>query len=134
MKVILDTNILVSTLLSKTMRARLARVFTDPRMTIVVNYELLAEFQQVLQRPKIKKHLSDEQIQTFLTFLQRRVEIIEMTSNVEFCRDPKDDYLLALCKESQADYLISGDQDLLVLEEFEQTKILPLSKFLALLS
>jgi predicted nucleic acid-binding protein len=48
--------------------------------------------------------------------------------------DPKDDYLLGLCKDGQVDYLISGDQDVIALKQFEATKILSLSQFLIMAS
>jgi putative PIN family toxin of toxin-antitoxin system len=134
MRIILDTNILVSGAISKRMRERLTKVLTDPGITIIANNELLKELQQVLQRPKMKRYLTNEQIESFLVFLGQRVEIVEVTSIVEVCRDPKDDYLLALCKDGQVDYMISGDQDVLALKQFEATKILSLSQFLIMVS
>jgi putative PIN family toxin of toxin-antitoxin system len=134
MRIILDTNILVSVAISKRMRERLTKTLIDPGITIIANNELLEELQQVLQRPKMKRYLTNEQIESFLVFLGQRVEIVEVTSIVEVCRDPKDDYLLGLCKDGQVDYLISGDQDVLALKQFEQTKILTFSQFLIMAS
>ena len=51
-------------------------------------------------------------------------EIIEVNCSVNTCRDKKDNFLLALAKESNADFLITGDKDLLVLNQFEETKII----------
>lgn len=55
---------------------------------------------------------------------------IEITSEVSICRDPKDNYLLALAKDSQANFLITGDGDLLTLTSFEGTEILNYQDFL----
>ena len=60
---------------------------------------------------------------------QHDAELVEVHSVVDVCRDPKDNYLLALAKDSNADYLITGDTDLLVLKEFEKTKIVKLNDF-----
>jgi len=51
-------------------------------------------------------------------------------SSVELCRDKRDNFWLELAKDGQADYLITGDDDLLVLKSFKQTKILKLKDFL----
>jgi len=55
---------------------------------------------------------------------------INLKSVVELCRDHKDDYLLALAKDAQADFLLIGDKDLLVLNPFEKTQIIKLSEYL----
>jgi hypothetical protein len=55
--------------------------------------------------------------------------LIEIASTVEICRDEKDNFLLALAKDSKADFLITGDKDLLVLNVFENTKILTFTEF-----
>ena len=50
--------------------------------------------------------------------------------NIEqICRDPKDDFLLALSKKSKADYLITGDKDLLEIGIYARTEILTVNKF-----
>ena len=57
-------------------------------------------------------------------------EIIQVNSKVDVCRDPKDNFILALSKDSGADYLLTGDGDLLDLREFEGTKISKISDYL----
>lgn len=52
-----------------------------------------------------------------------------MFSTLNFCRDEKDNFLLNLAVDGNADYLITGDKDLLVLEKIEKTKILTYSEF-----
>lgn len=58
-------------------------------------------------------------------------EIVKVKSTVQICRDDKDNFLLALAKDGKADYLVTGDKDLLILESFEKTKITNLTKFRA---
>jgi uncharacterized protein len=65
-----------------------------------------------------------------MIFLKEIGEVIESQSIVSACRDPKDNYLLALAKDSNADFLITGDQDLLILENFDLTKIVTYQDFL----
>lgn len=58
------------------------------------------------------------------------IDLLEVESNVSVCRDPKDNFLLALAKDGKADYLITGDQDLLSLKRFGKTKILTIVNFI----
>ncbi len=55
--------------------------------------------------------------------------MIEVRSVVALCRDPKDDFLLSLAKDGKADFLITGDDALLILEKFEETEIVRYSDF-----
>jgi len=66
-----------------------------------------------------------------IEFLRGIGLLIEIQSRVFICRDAKDNYLLALARDSQADYLISGDGDLLILKNFEGTEILTYQDFIA---
>lgn len=61
--------------------------------------------------------------------LETHGELVEVRSEVQICRDIKDNFLLALAKDGKADYLLTGDEDLLMLKQFEQTKILSYSEF-----
>lgn len=65
-----------------------------------------------------------------LLSLEDYVELVKVKSKVEICRDPADNFLLALSKDGEANFLITGDQDLLDLEGFGITKIISLTNFL----
>jgi putative PIN family toxin of toxin-antitoxin system len=71
-----------------------------------------------------------EQIDIFVDLLERSSQIIEVDLKLKIARDPKDNMFLELAKAVSADYLISGDKDLLEIKEFENTKILRPSEFL----
>lgn len=58
------------------------------------------------------------------------VQIFKVSTVVDVCRDSKDNFLLALSQDAEADFLITGDKDLLVLHIFGKTKILTLSDFI----
>jgi predicted nucleic acid-binding protein len=57
-------------------------------------------------------------------------QFVEVKSKVNTCRDPKDNFLLSLARDSHANYLITGDQDLLDLKIFEGTKIIKMADYL----
>jgi putative PIN family toxin of toxin-antitoxin system len=56
-------------------------------------------------------------------------EFYTAKSTVDVCRDSKDNFLLALAKESKADFLITGDKDLLVIKKFENTEIVTIAEY-----
>jgi len=92
--------------------------------------QIQEEINRVTQRPKLQKYFSVEKVQELLEFLDIIGLSIEMVSEVSVCRDAKDDFLLGLAQDSQADFLITGDADLLTLGEFVGTKIITYQNFL----
>jgi uncharacterized protein len=66
-----------------------------------------------------------------LVNIRSRAIFIKVTSEVNICRDVKDNFLLALAIDSNATHLITGDKDLLVLKKYGSTKILTMSEYLA---
>ena len=64
-----------------------------------------------------------------LNIIERFADYIKVTSNVDLCRDAKDNFLLSLAKDSKSDFLITGDKDLLVLKEFEKTRIVTIAEY-----
>ncbi|MFN4254930.1 MAG: putative toxin-antitoxin system toxin component, PIN family [Saprospiraceae bacterium] len=129
MRIVIDANVFVSYFLGNLVREKLDRILLDARIVLLASDALLAEIRDVFSRPKFRKHISPAQLEHLLTTLDRRAEKIDTQSNVALARDVKDDFLLVLCREGKADFLISGDSDLLVLGVFEGTSILTLSSF-----
>lgn len=80
--------------------------------------ELFAELIEVLQRPKFKKYFPETAIEKLIIILYDRVEWIEITHHLDDCRDIKDNFLLDLSVSEHADYLVTGDDDLLTLNPF----------------
>lgn len=92
--------------------------------------QIIEEVNLVTQRPKLQKYFPATKVQELFQLLRIIGFWVEITSEVAICRDSKDDYLLALAKDSQADFLITGDADLLTLGNFEGTEILTDQDFL----
>ncbi len=90
----------------------------------------MEEMTAVLDRPSIKKRFPPELIRAFLIGMRNAGTHVTIRSKVQACRDPKDNYLLALAKDGRADVLITGDKDLLVMETFEGVKIISPASFL----
>lgn len=85
-----------------------------------------------MQKPKLQKYISPERVQLAIELVKQSATFIHLESTVELCRDNKDDYLLALAKDAQVDFLLTGDNDLLVLKQFEKTQIIKLSDYVRL--
>ncbi|WP_249267828.1 putative toxin-antitoxin system toxin component, PIN family [Microcystis aeruginosa] len=80
----------------------------------------------------LQKHFPQSKVQELLELVNIIGLCIETKSKINICRDAKDNYLLALAKDSQADFLITGDQDLLILQQFGITKIVTYQQFLVI--
>jgi PIN domain len=85
---------------------------------------MIRELGSVLLRPKLAAYASISESARFLTELARVVEPVPITGRVELCRDPRDDKLLELALAGRADFLLTGDADLLALHPFRGTAIL----------
>jgi hypothetical protein len=92
------------------------------------------ELKEVFRKTKIKKHFTLEQTKEFFELFFEAAEIMPLKSKVDLCRDPKDNYLLSLATDANADYLITGDNDLLVLEKINNTQIMKYKEFEKLLN
>jgi len=135
MKIVIDTNLYVSALINVNSRWRLDMLLLNDTLDILLDDTLLAELHGVINRPKFRRYVSPVQIEEFMKLLFERAILIETTSSVLISPDPKDDFLLALCRDGQADYLLTGNKlDLLALRQFENTQILTLTEFLDLSS
>jgi putative PIN family toxin of toxin-antitoxin system len=87
------------------------------------------ELDKAIQKSYLAKRISRKLYEKLVTRLRKNAELVDVHSVVEVCRDPKDNFLLALAKDGNADYLITGDDDLLVLKTFGNTKIITLTDF-----
>jgi putative PIN family toxin of toxin-antitoxin system len=128
-RVIIDTNLWISFLLNKDY-TKLDKLFRQQNITLLFSKDLLEEFIEVARRPKFKKYFSISDLNDLLSEIYFRAEFIEVTSEVIFCRDSKDDFLLSLAKDSNASHLITGDVDLLEIKNFEETIILTITEYL----
>ncbi|MEI6489077.1 MAG: putative toxin-antitoxin system toxin component, PIN family [Bacteroidota bacterium] len=128
-KVIIDTNILISFLLSK-QNSKFDSIFAHNKITLVFSSQLLEEFLTVTGRNKFKKFFDLKDVENLILKIRNRGIFVEVTSKVKICRDAKDNFLLALALDSKATHLITGDKDLLVLKKIGKTEIITLADYL----
>jgi len=127
-RLVADANIWISSLMTLPFRNR-TEVFFDSENLLLVSEELFDELDDAIRKPYPAKRIVRAEYDKLISRLRTDAELVDVHSEINACRDPKDNYLLALAKDGNADYLITGDDDLLVLKEFEKTKIVSLSDF-----
>ena len=128
LRVIVDTNCWISFLIGRRL-SKLVDLLSNERIQLIICDELLAEIREVTTRPKFAKYFPTKDVESLIEFLQIIGESFEPTQTVKLCRDEADDYLLALAIEAHAHYLVTGDQDLLVLQEVETCRIVDATTF-----
>ena len=134
LRIILDCNWYVSGSINRKSRRTIYTVINNPKLTVIYSDELLEEYNTVITRPKFQGIISKYQANRFIQFLLPRLHKVKITSAVNTSRDAKDNYLLALAKASKAEFLVTGDEDLLVIRKFNTTRIIKLTEFLKMIA
>jgi putative PIN family toxin of toxin-antitoxin system len=127
---VFDTNSLVSALILPNSVSRYSLKKADDNGLLIFSRETLAELNEVLVRSKFDKYVSIDDRLEYVERLEARGKIIETTSDFTDCRDLKDNKFLNLAFDGQASCIITGDQDLLVLNPFHDIQIVSASQFL----
>lgn len=126
MKIIFDTNVLISSLLFSGFSTKVYD-FCTTRYNLITSDWLLDELEEKLTG---KFKLSDQQATIYLSLLRERMAVIHPFNDLpEACRDPDDNHVLQLAEYMQVDYIVTGDKDLLVLESYQNTKIVSPRQF-----
>ena len=127
-RIIVDTNLWISFLIGRKLSC-LLDLLSNPNFQLVVSIELTNEIHEVFSRPKLSKYYSKESLEQLMEFMNNHAISFAIENITNRCRDPKDDYLLELALISEADYLITGDNDLLDLKEIGSCHILTAMEF-----
>lgn len=137
MRIILDTNILISAfiyggipqkVLETCMQEQTIQLFHSKH----IMHECLRTIQKTHLRQVVKKaNITDKDFQIYFRYASNHVAI---NNQQQAIRDPTDAHLLTLAEHVSADYLITGDNDLLVLKEHHDTNIITAKEFLNLRS
>ena len=126
---VFDTNAIVSAVLLSKSVSRQAFDKGVKEGVMLISAETITELNDVLKREKFNKYISEEERMQFLTAFVREAKLVEVTEEITECRDPKDNKFLELAVSGKADYIVSGDKDLLVLNPFRGISILPPKEF-----
>ncbi len=116
--IVIDTNLLISSLLFKNSIPRQAFQKAINEFKIVTSSDCFLELKEVIFRPKFEKYIIKSDAMSFLNNYLILSKFIEITHNINICRDPKDNKFLELAVSSNSKILLTGDKDLLVLEKY----------------
>lgn len=128
MKVLIDTNILISAVLKDRLpEAIILQIIQSPDFIWLASAYIIQEYKGVLARPKFK--LSEAQKQEWSRLMDTYVTVVAVNASIDFPRDPKDAPFLACAIVTQADFLITGDRDLLENPDIIPTQIVSVAQF-----
>jgi len=120
---VFDTNSLISALLINTSISRRAFDKALDHYRLLISDETVAEFDDVAGREKFETYVKEGEREAFEELLHREAQFVEVIEAVEASRDPDDDKFLELAVAGEAEVIVSGDQDLLVLDPFQGVRI-----------
>ena len=131
-RAVIDTNVFIAALIKPggTAAEAVARAMNE--LTVIGSTETIAELERKLSTAKLKRYIQPEDAAAFLDELRANTLTLESPQSIQASRDPKDDKFIALAAASEADFLVTGDKDLLVLGSYRTTAIVTPSQFLAL--
>ena len=127
-RIIIDTNVWISFLIGKELR-NLKDLIVNDKVKIILTDQLINEIKLVTSRDKLKKYFDQDKVTELISLFDILADKVKLSKIDKICRDPKDDFLLALSKESKANYLITGDKDLLDIKVYGRTRIVTVRQF-----
>jgi uncharacterized protein len=131
---VFDTNVIVSALLFVNGKPAQAFQYALTNGEVLLSRDSLKELNEVLGRKKFDRYVTRERRKEFLETLVKLAVLVEIIESVAECRDSKDDKFLELALNGKAQYIISGDDDLLVLHPFQNVNIITVKGFLRMIN
>src|ERR1700753_723227 len=128
-RIILDTNWYISATINKKSRRLLYQLLENHNIVIVFSDEIIKEYQRVITRNKFKNIVNSRQVSRFMNLVISKITNVKIESTLIGSRDLADNFLLSLSQDANADYLVTGDKDLLVLGKTGSTKIVLMADF-----
>jgi putative PIN family toxin of toxin-antitoxin system len=136
MRAVLDTNVVISaTLIRGGNEDRILRAWRRGRFDLVLSPPILEELGRALFYEKLQKFrwMSEEEVAALLQALAQGSELVSGRRSIRASRDPDDDKFIAAAIEGEAEYVVTGDHDLLGLDPYEGVRIVTPAAFLTIL-
>ncbi|MGH9877721.1 MAG: putative toxin-antitoxin system toxin component, PIN family [Nitrososphaerales archaeon] len=133
MRIVLDTNVLVSALILDGKPRALLNAIVAKNHKLIFSRKIMEEFVEVTAEPRIQKYVTRQEVSRFLHDLAPLSKLVAARSKLKVVRDQKDNPVLAAAYDGRARYLVTGDEDLLTLEKFRKVKIVKVNEMLKIL-
>jgi len=130
---VVDTNVIVSALLFYESTPGQAFASAAQRGKVLISDALVRELGEVLGRDKFRRYVTRDECEAFLEAFIYESELVATTTTIQACRDEKDNALLGLAVDGKADVVVTGDDDLLVLNPFQGIEIVTPARLLSIL-
>ena len=127
MRIVIDTNVLISGVFFGGFPRDILSAVVSHKITACATTDIINEYEDTVQEMISRKqgHIN----RAILSPLIKTMEIIEPVTHIEICRDPDDNKFLECAKDSHALYIVSGDKDLLIIEQFGNIQIVTAKDF-----
>jgi uncharacterized protein len=135
MKIVFDTNVLISALITTGKPKELFSKAVSGQIELVLSKNILKEFSEISSDLRIRKYANQDDIIAFLRVIDRVAKIVKVESRVKAVKeDPDDDMVLRTALDGKADFIVSRDKHLLSLKELRGIKILAVDEMLTLIN
>ncbi len=137
MRVVLDTNVIVSGVISpRSYPHQILRYWSQGKFIVVASEAIIAEVIRVLRYPRIQEryHLTEEDIKAVINLFANNSQIVEGLYEVQTSRDPDDNMFLACALEGGVDYVVSGDPHLREIKQYHSIQIISSQQLVKMLS
>lgn len=129
-RVLVDTNVIVSAAIKGGTPRKIWSAFRKSKIRLVFSSSMLGELIKVFKRSKFTNLISEDEAKKILLFIKLFAEFIEPTAKTTICRDPADNHILATASSAEADFIVTGDKDLLVLKSFRKIPVITPKEFI----
>jgi hypothetical protein len=133
LKTVIDTNVFISILLGSKNCLKIREHFLNDFFDIVISSAMVNELIDTINLPKFKNIFIEKDIRELIELLQTDTELVTTKENIKACRDPKDNIVLECALAGKADFIVTGDNDLLSIKTFRGIVILTPQQFLTCL-
>ena len=135
LRVVIDANVWVSALLNPGNARTIQELFEAGRFHLFAATEIMTEYSNVFSRTTFSARINPERKELLLNLIQEAARVVQLTGSLpQISRDPKDDIFLECAGVADCDYLVTGDKDLLVLQNYGRTTIVTPTQFLQILT
>lgn len=127
-KAVVDTNVFTRALIGSKVNEELYDAFINGNFELVTSRQMLLELADVLSRPRLR--IPSGIVKRFFHSVERRIKVVKPKRRIIACRDPKDNIVLETAITAKADFIVTNDIDLLILNPFHNISIVTPKEFL----
>jgi putative PIN family toxin of toxin-antitoxin system len=127
MRIVIDTNVLISAIFFDGLPEKLIDMVLSDTVTAIISEDILREYEATLQDMIQKLNVAKFNF-SFAALFEHFI-VVAPQSQIKICRDPDDDKFINCAVDTDCEYIVSGDKDLLVLKNYEKVQILTIREF-----